>query len=252
MSNWKPINVTYQYDGTFDGLLTIVFDSFVSKTIPKRIVTGMYESNLLDKEIMLETNEQKATRVYDGIVNNISYFTLYNAHHVFLSNEPNKEMDLFQYLVLGFKIGKKIDHLLSDPLVLKIQKTARRVKGESHRLSGLLRFSEVGDNLYYATIHPDNNVTELLGHHFMKRLPLQNFIIHDKKRDIALLYNTKTYTIIEANGLAMTSVTEEEKKYRELWKTFYHTIGIKERKNSRLQMQYMPKKYWQDLVEKQL
>ena len=39
MSNWKLINTTYLYDGTFDGLLTIVFDSYASKTLPQKIVS---------------------------------------------------------------------------------------------------------------------------------------------------------------------------------------------------------------------
>ena len=38
MSNWKLINTTYLYDGTFDGLLTIVFDSYSNKTLPQKIV----------------------------------------------------------------------------------------------------------------------------------------------------------------------------------------------------------------------
>ena len=33
------------------------------------------------------------------------------------------------------------------------------------------------------------------------------------------------------------------------WQTFYNTIGIKERKNSRCQMNFMPKKYWPYIIE---
>lgn len=252
MSNWKPINVTYVYDGSFDGLLSLVFDSYLSKTIPSRIVTGEYERNLLEQEITIITSPEKANRLYQGIVQNISYFALQVSYFVFLSNEKNRELDILQFLILGFQMGKKIDHFLSHPLVLQMQKIAKHVRGEAHRLSGLLRFIQLEENLYYSSLHPDNNVVELLGHHFIKRLPTQNFIIHDKNREIALLYNTKTYTIVESSDLKISSITESEKQYQDLWKSFYHAITIKERKNSRLQMQYMPKKYWQDLIEKQL
>ena len=44
-------------------------------------------------------------------------------------------------------------------------------------------------------------------------------------------------------------MTEEEQKYQQLWKLFFKTIAIQERKNARCQMQFMPKKYWQDLIE---
>lgn len=116
-------------------------------------------------------------------------------------------------------------------------------------LNGLLRFIEIGDNLFYASIHPDNNIIENLGQHFIRRLPTQNFIIHDKNRNIAFLYNTKEYKIIDSTLLTIPDISEREKKYQELWSAFFRTIAIKERTNSRLQMQYMPKKYWEDLVE---
>ena len=38
MSNWKLINKTFIYDGGFEGLLTIVFDAYVNKTLPQKIV----------------------------------------------------------------------------------------------------------------------------------------------------------------------------------------------------------------------
>lgn len=116
-------------------------------------------------------------------------------------------------------------------------------------LNGLLRFIKVEDNLFYASIHPDNNIIENLGQHFIRRLPTQNFIIHDKNRNIAFLYNTKEYSIIDSSFITIPCISEEEKKYQDLWSAFFKTIAIKERTNSRLQMQYMPKKYWKDLIE---
>lgn len=249
MFNWKLIDVAYIYDGSFDGLLTIVFGCYVSKTIPSRIITSEFEIDLFCKYISIKTDEQKATRIYNGIAKNISYHALATAYNVFLSNIQNKEIDIVKYLLLGFKIGNKIDHLLTNDIVLNMEKTKKRVFGEYHRLCGLVRFIKLQNGMFYAKIHPDNNVLELLGHHFISRLPNENFIIHDKKRNIALLYNTKEYLITEASNIKITSLSEEELYYQNLWNCFYHTIGIKERKNSRLRMQFMPKKYWQDLIE---
>ena len=61
--------------------------------------------------------------------------------------------------------------------------------------------------------------------------------------------HTKEYQIVDSSTLSIPSISETEKKYQELWTVFFKTIAIKERKNSRLQMQYMPKKYWKDLIE---
>ena len=250
MYKWKSIDIAYIYDGSFNGLLTIVFDSYISKTIPSRIVTEESEISLFFKYTISKTDEEKANRIYNGIIKNISSHCLYTAYHVFLSDDKNKETDIVKYLLLGFQIGNKIDHLLTNELVLKLEKISKRVFGEYHRLCGLLRFIELKNGIFYAKIHPDNNVLELLGHHFISRLPTQNFIIHDKKRNIALLYNTKEYLITEAENLKITLLSEKELLFQNLWRTFYNSIGIKERKNSKLRMKCMPKKYWQDLIEK--
>ena len=247
MSNWKHIDCIYIYDNSFYGLLSTIFECFNTKSIPLDITINE-TNNFLNEYITIPTNELNAKRVYNGILNNISYNCLRFIYNAFLSNSNKKELSILHYLIIGFELGPKIDNLLSEKVVREIQQTSKRVFGEAHRLSGLLRFIEVGNNIFYTKIHPDNNVIEILGNHFIKRFPSQNFIIHDKNRNLAFLYNTKTYTIIDSSEIPITP-TEEEAFYQNLWKTFYNSISIKERTNPRLQMQYMPKKYWQDLIE---
>ena len=250
MFNWNVIDKTYVYDGSFEGLLSIVFDCYIKKVIPIRIVSkDMLEPNFLEQIEEKITDHEKAKRIFDGIVKNISYETLYNSYYAFLSDDKEKEINILKYLLNGFAIGPKINTMLSVDFVFKVYSMRKRMLFESHRLKGLLRFIEIRDNLFYASIHPDNNVVENLGHHFIKRLPTQHFIIHDKNRNIAFIYNTKEYQIIDSSNLSIPTISKNEKKYQELWTIFFKTIAIKERKNSRLQMQYMPKKYWQDLIE---
>lgn len=250
MSNWKFINKTYLYDGTFDGFLSIVFHCFVTKTLPQKIqVENEYFPNFLDNIDRIQTNSERAKRVFTGIEKNISYTTLHNTYYAFLSNEKDKEICLLQYLCDGFAFGPKVNHRLTTPYIFKVMNLKKRSFGECHRLKGLLRFQEIGNDLYYASIHPDNNILEPLGHHFINRFPTQNFIIHDKNRNICFLYNRKEYQIIDSTNLKIPDISQEELKYQELWKLFYQTISIKERKNPRCQMQYMPKKYWKDLIE---
>ena len=44
-------------------------------------------------------------------------------------------------------------------------------------------------------------------------------------------------------------ISEDEAVYQKLWKGYFKNIAIKERENKRLQMQFMPKKYWKFLKE---
>lgn len=245
-------NICYLYDGSFDGLLTIVFNCYISKCIPLNIIDkNNYIPNILDKTENINTDYKKSERIFNGIINNISYDVLYNSYYAFLSQEIEKEINIIKYILYGFCIGPQIDTMLAIDFVFKVNSFRKKMLFESHKLKGLLRFTKIDNNLFYSSIHPTHNVIENLGHHFIKRLPTQNFIIHDQNRNIAFLYNTKEYKIVDAKSLKIPKISEEEKLYQNLWKTFFETIAIKERTNPRLQMQYMPKKYWKDIFETQ-
>ena len=274
MYNWKLLNTIYLYDGTFDWLFTIAFDCYVSKQIPSNIVFEKhYLGNFLDTAIYIKTDKEKALRIWNGLYSNVSFDALYNCYYAFLSCQKSKEINILKYILNAFIVGPKITSMLSIDYVLEVMKLRKNVLHESHKLKGLVRLSEVGNNLFYAPIHPDNNVIELLGHFLIKRFPTQNLILHDKNRNLMFLYNankniqnhvhsnsynsTKTntqtlneYEIIEVpSNIKIPKFSKEEKQFQDLWKTFFNTIAIKERTNSKLQMQYMPKKYWQDLTE---
>lgn len=250
MSNWKLINKTFLYDGTFDGLLTIVFDCYSSKTLPQKIENEQtYYDNFLENTVNIYSDYEKSERVFKGIEKNICYDALYNSFYAFLSDEKDKEINVLKYLCNGFDIGPKINTMLTISYVYKVISLRERVSAECHKFKGLLRFVDVGNNLFYSSIHPDNNIIEPLGHHFIKRLPTQNFIIHDKNRNLGFLYNGKTYQIKELPVFSLPNFSEEEKMYQELWKSFFKSVTINERTNRRCQMQFMPKKYWEDLIE---
>ena len=250
MSNWKLVNKTYLYDGTFDGLLTIIFDCYCNKCFPQKVIpTSDYVENFLDNVVSIETDYEKSKRVFNGIEKSICHEALYNSYYAFLSDDKEKEINILKYVCTGFDQGPKINTMLTLTYVFKVINMRKRALFECHRLKGLLRFIEVGNNIFYSSIHPDNNIIEPLGQHFIRRIPSQNFIIHDKNRNLCFIYNTQEYKIIDSKNIQIPEISENEKYYQDLWKMFFKTIAIKERKNPRCQMQFMPKKYWQDLIE---
>lgn len=250
MSNWKLINTTYLYDGTFQGLLTLVFESYVNKTLPQKIYAqDKYSQNFLDKTLFIKTDIKKSEKIFYGVEKNICHEALYNSYNAFLCEEKDKELNILKYLCNGFDIGPKINNMLTISYVFKVINMRRKALNECHKLKGLLRFQEITNNLCYSSIHPDNNILEPLGQHFIRRLPTVNFIIHDKVRNLCFLYNKSEYKIIDSHGLTIPEFSENEKKYQELWKMFFKTIAIKERYNPKCQMNFMPKKYWKDLIE---
>jgi probable DNA metabolism protein len=146
----------------------------------------------------------------------------------------------------------------SHDAVLTINQTAKKVWREKHRMEAFVRFQKTGDGLYYAVIEPDYNVLPLIGRHFETRYANQQWLIYDAHRKYGIHYNG-TYAV-EVN-IAFEETTAggkdvrhaydaTESIYQELWKQYFKSVNIPARKNTKLHVQHMPKRYWKYLPEK--
>ena len=243
--------LTYIYDGSFEGILTAVFEAFSRKQVPDAILSehGL-QQDITSSYIFIDTDCAKSDRVYNSIWRNISEDALKNCYHAFLSEDPQAGTLIYRYLKLGWRMGSRVDLHLSDNTVFNMMSINRRLEFEVHRLTGFVRFRQVEGGIFYSTISPDNNVVELLAPHFAERLSDQPWIIHDIKREIAALYNTKTWIVSEFSADDIPLSTEDEKLYSVLWKQFFKTLSIPSRENPKLQRQLMPRRYWDHLTEK--
>ncbi|MGH4139962.1 TIGR03915 family putative DNA repair protein [Clostridium sp.] len=240
--------VRYIYDGSFDGFLTVIYNCYYDR-IPESIESeNSYNINILYEDIMIETDTVKSNKVYVAILAKISEDALIHVYRAFLSEAQGIELKLFKYIQIGFKIGSKVNDLLTDETVNEVQKYSRKVGFEAHRFLGLVRFQEF-NNILYASIEPTYNILELIGNHFKARLANEKWVIHDVKRKIGIVYENNEWILRDLKFEKMESHEEKELFYQNLWKAFHKSIAIKERTNERLQMQLMPKKYWNNLTE---
>lgn len=238
----------YIYDGSFDGFLCAVYDCYYYK-IPDNIESiHNYNIDMLYKDRFIKTDVVKSNKVHDAIIKKISKDSLILIYQAFLSEAIGMEFKLFKYIQLGFKLGCKIDNYITDEVVNEVQKYSRKVGLEAHRFLGLVRFQEF-KGILYASIEPTHNILELLGNHFKARLTNEKWIIHDITRKIGIVYEDNEWILQDLNFGKLESHEKEELFYQNLWIVFHKSVAIKERTNERLQMQNMPRKYWNDLIE---
>ncbi|QTL99026.1 DUF4130 domain-containing protein [Iocasia frigidifontis] len=242
----------YLYDGSFPGLMTAIYQAYYYEHKPNYIISSnKYQPALFAEKVIIKTDMKKFDRVYQAVKKKISNRSLQKIYYAYLSELDDIEMKIYRYLRMGFTIGKKIDGHLSNKLVLKLNKIYNKVSGERHRLLGLLRFRKIAGDIYYAPFEPDHNVITLMAPHFAKRLVDQNWIIHDLKREKAVIYNQQEWVLTDLKKrLDQGRLTAEEIEYQELWRGFFDSVAIENRKNSRLQRQFMPERYWKYLIEK--
>ena len=243
--------VTYIYDGSFDGLLTCISQAFYSDIKPSAILRQEdYIPSFIMEKIDILTDSVKAEKVYLAIEKKICKESLKRVFYAYLSELPESGIIILKYLQIGFKIGKDIDLNLADEDVLNIDKIFRRVGKERHRLTGLLRFKKIQEDILYAKIEPDFNIAALLAPHFKDRLRNENFIIHDIKRNIGVFYNKKEWLVRDIEKRDPFLIKEEEGIYEDLWKTYFKAISIERKENPKLQKSNMPMRYWKYLTEK--
>ena len=231
----------YYYDGSFDGLLTVIYIAYKDRKNNELRITVKTEQLLLGlDDINVITNFSKARRVEKAICDKLSQNFLNNIQTCFLSCDENKDIVIVHTVYKALKQGEEILHSL-DEHAFYVNKLVKQVLNERHRYLGVLRFKEVKDGTMFSTIEPKNNVLPILLSHFINRMKREKFAIYDKKRKIIAYYDTKKVEIFFVKSL--------EIEYSELWKTFHKSISIKERENKKLQQSNIPKYYWKYLIE---
>ena len=238
----------YYYDGSFDGLLTVIFIAYKDrKNNEFRIIVKTGQLLLGLDDINVITNFSKARRVEKAICDKLSQNFLNNIQTCFLSCDKNKDIVIVHTVYKALKQGEEILNSL-DEHAFYMNKLVKQVLNERHRYLGVLRFKEMKGGTMFSTIEPKNNVLPILIYHFKNRMKRERFAIYDKKRKMIAYYDTKKVEIFFVKSLEI-EWSDEEIKYSELWKTFHKSISIKERENKKLQQSNLPKYYWKYLIE---
>ena len=242
----KESNFTYIYDGTWEDLLKVISWLFKEKRKPFQIIEEtQYENNLLTPPFKPVINIKTLT-----LKKYISKEVLKISYYVFLSNEKDKELIIYYFLLNSLKYQKNVLYMRNLKCVNKALTISNRVSREAHKWKGFLRFKEMQNNIFFAEFNADNNILGILANHFKKRLPKEKWVIKDEKRDILCLYDQKNCYFLEGKEIKLDlNINNEEKNMEELWKSFFKTIAIKERVNKKCQQNFMPKKYWPNILE---
>ncbi|MEA4923338.1 MAG: TIGR03915 family putative DNA repair protein [Eubacteriaceae bacterium] len=243
--------IDYLYDGTFEGLLTCIYEHYYDEKTSGIFERDSYQASMLQPCRMVGTDDEKADIVYNAIKEKISAYDLGRVYKVFRSCVHDRETKILNYVRLGFSKGSAVSMLHGNPIVFDIQSAEKKVNREIDRLNGLIRFTVLGEKVLYSPVEPDNDVIEFLANHFCDRYKNEPFMIHDLKRKKALVYSGNRWYITEFTVEELPPMAPGEQVYRELWKNYFDTIAIKQRINPRCQKNFMPVRYWQHLTEMQ-
>lgn len=250
------------YDGTYEGLMTVVFECYRLKLNPTDIQPPNAAPKTLfaiKNPITISTDFKSAERVLAGIKKYGLHQTVMDVYKVFLSEDSNREMLIYEYLTLLFRLQKPINTRYHVEEVLRVSQLVKQIGREVHRMHAFVRFQELADGLFFAPIEPDFDVLPLTYQHFKARYAAMQWCIYDVKRNYGMLYNGKTVekvTLDPENTLKNIQLpaqllSTKELDYQQLWKNYFKSTNIVERKNIKLHLRHVPTRYWKYLTEKQ-
>lgn len=252
-----------EYDGSLEGFFTLIHTVFHEKLTALSVRSrrwygeedqkGLFDNSFPESRF-IESDRAAALEVYGGIRRRYGYPVLDGIIRAFLSEEPGTEELLIEFFRRAPRRGPEILSDLADPVVAEVDRKARRTGRELHRYTGLIRFRELADRVYYAPFGPDTNILPLLAPHFRDRFGNQNWVIHDTRRGTALFCGegkTELVRLLDAPDIRNNPdlLSEAEQQFSRIWRSYYNAIGVKERTNPALRRQFMPLKTWGYLPE---
>ncbi|MBD2752887.1 TIGR03915 family putative DNA repair protein [Spirosoma validum] len=252
--------IVYVYDGGFQGLLTAIFEAFARKQdVVKLTGESRFEPGFFDTSVRVRTESAKAERVWLGLQKKIGVEGQQRFYKAFLSEQAEVLQHLFKYAQYVFRNPDGYAENYGNDDVLAMAQAAQKVHREKHRMEAFVRFKKHQNGLFMATIYPDFNVLPLICQHFKDRYADQPWVIYDERRDYGIYYNGSTIceVVLASKPRALTEqdvmetgLDSHELLYTTLWKDYFQSTNITERKNKKLHLQHVPKRYWRYLTEK--
>lgn len=246
------------YDGSFEGFFSAVFEVYeyrIEKPMLQR--GGAGTASLFSGSHVVCTSSQKAGRVLAKLQQLLSEGSLRQLYHCYLSELAQIDDVMFRYVQHALAAQSCIEKDYGHPDVLLVHQTSKKVYREKHRMEAFVRFQRTKDFLFYAVVQPDFNVLPLISRHFALRYADQRWVIYDSRRKYGIYYNLQgvtevTINFTEQNHDAAAVYADDEALYQQLWKTYFNSVNIHARRNIKLHLQNVPRRYWRYLTEKQV
>ncbi|MGD2099749.1 MAG: TIGR03915 family putative DNA repair protein [Desulfobacterales bacterium] len=243
-------------DGTFEGLLTALFEAYAAKQPPDAIEPANgHQTGLFDSRIPIITDSGKSDRVWKGLKSHLGTKRRRMLFEAYLSGSPAVETAIYQFvrdMIATPRSRRGKAHLASH---IQIEKLAQKARREAHRMKGFIRFEQTGDDQYLAMFAPQYDVLPLVRRHFEMRFGDQSWIIYDTLRNYGLCYDRhQTHELrVDIADVATARKNEpfKEQFCQTLWQRYYDAINIAQRDNPRLHLRQLPRRFWQFLPEKQ-
>jgi len=253
----RESNLIFVTDGTFEGLLTAIFDAYTAERPPEAVESSSSDQlGFFERRITIPNDPTKSERVWKGLKKHLGSKRRRQLFDAYLSGGPGVETMIYRFVrdaIPGRNALRSEADLASH---IQIERLCQKVRREAHRVKGFIRFQKTGaGRLYLALMAPRYDVLPLIRRHFESRFADQTWIIYDTSRSYGLCYDRHRTRELRLDITALKAPDndgdDDEKLCQELWRLYYAAVNISSRNNPKLHLRQLPRRYWRYLPEKQ-
>ncbi len=135
----------------------------------------------------------------------------------------------------------------ADPLVDRIERLAKEVRRDAHKMHAFVRFREIAEadtTRFVAFFEPDHHIVRREAGFFVRRFNNMRWSILTP----ALSIHWDTQTLREGPGATRAEAPDGD-PLEETWRTYYASIFNPARLKVKAMLKEMPKKYWRNMPE---
>lgn len=251
----EPLDfVAYTFDGTTEGLLTAIFMAYARHEDPQDIAReGALQPRLGQSVIAVETKPELAQRVRAGIQKRGGRYAWELVLHASLADDADAPTAVYRFVRLVMSrsaaANTMLTHELTNPVIGRMIELDRFVRNERHHMLQFLRFEHMRGDIWFARCNPAANVVGLLMDWFAGRFNTQRFIIYDEVHCIAGVFDGENWILVNTEEVTLPEHSAEEATMQAAWKGFYDAVSIPIRYHPELRRQFMPKRFWKNILE---
>lgn len=168
------------------------------------------------------------------------------AREVILHSDPERFGLLYTVLARIMADSHVIDDS-ADPLLQRLERMAKAVRRDIHKMRAFLRFREVTDDggaRFVAWFEPEHHIVRTNARFFVDRFNSMRWSILTP--EVSLHWDGKALT--EGPGASKADAPQDDRT-EAVWKTYYASIFNPARLKTGAMLKEMPRKYWKNMPE---
>ena len=229
-----------EHQEDFDGWRTAARALALARVPPEEVVWQVDggSADLFGDEANVEAGEGPAFSVPRPFVE--------LARSVICHSDPER-FALLYTLLLRLRAQPKAMEDRADPLVGRLERMAKEVRRDMHKMHAFVRFREVeaeGGARYVAWFEPEHHIVRTNAGFFVRRFNTMQWSILTP--ELSIHWDGERLT--ESPGATRAEAPDGD-PIEETWKTYYASIFNPARVKVKAMTKEMPKKYWKNMPE---